>query len=159
MNAALRISNKSTYTSWIRYFYKGEGRGKRVMVEALLSYWPSCFILLRGPEDRIDAYVFPLLSASRRGRSSHSDPCTSGHFMLVWTSATIILRARWGRYDVVTYVDTNFLQIFLCSDSAASPLEHRVRGGDLQGGDDPGQIEEEEEPYVHAHGMEMGLVK
>lgn len=42
--------------------------------------------------------------------------------MLVWTSASIILCARWGRYDVVTYIATNFLQIFLCSSfSSISP--------------------------------------
>lgn len=41
LNAALRVSNKSTYISWIRYFREGEGRQKGVMVEALQSYWLS----------------------------------------------------------------------------------------------------------------------
>lgn len=38
LNVTVRISNKSTYTSSISYFQEGEGQGKRVTVEALLSY-------------------------------------------------------------------------------------------------------------------------
>lgn len=64
-SSALRVSNKSIYTSWIRRFRGGEGRGKGVTLEAFLSYWLSRYILPSGPEDGINAYVFTL--AIRKG--------------------------------------------------------------------------------------------
>lgn len=68
MSAAHRVSNKSTYTSLAKYFRFREGRGKGVMLEAFLSYWLSRFILLNGPKDGINPYVFPLAVCLAKGK-------------------------------------------------------------------------------------------
>lgn len=59
LNVALRESNKSTYTSWIKYFRDSEGRQKGVAVEALLSYWLSWSIIPNEPKDRIKYICLP----------------------------------------------------------------------------------------------------
>lgn len=60
----------------------------------------SRFILLSGPEDGINGYVFPLAILLAKGRSSPWDPCTSGHSMREWMNVPII-----GCYDVVTHAE------------------------------------------------------
>lgn len=40
LNVALRVSNRSTYTLWIQYLMKGEGRQKGVAGEAI---YPTCY--------------------------------------------------------------------------------------------------------------------
>lgn len=41
-------SSKSTYASWIRYFDEGEESCSGLVLEALLAYWLSWFILPKG---------------------------------------------------------------------------------------------------------------
>lgn len=55
---ASKTFGKSTYATWLRYF-EGEESQSRCMVE-LLAYWLSLFVLLSGPNDGLNAYVFPL---------------------------------------------------------------------------------------------------
>lgn len=38
LNAAFRVSNKSIYTFWVRYFREGEEQRKGVTLEAFMSY-------------------------------------------------------------------------------------------------------------------------
>lgn len=66
--AASKTFVKSTYAMWLRYFDESEGSQSGMVVEALLSYWLSWFVLLSGLEDDLDAYVFPLPVFLRRGR-------------------------------------------------------------------------------------------
>lgn len=61
-------SNKSTDTFKMRCFLGSEGRGKGVTPQAFLSYWLSKYILPSGPEDGINAYIFPLAIRLPRGK-------------------------------------------------------------------------------------------
>lgn len=69
LNVALKVSNKSTYTSWIRYVRRDERRGKGVTLEGFPSYWLSRYILRSGLEDEIVAYVFPLVVLLVEGKA------------------------------------------------------------------------------------------
>lgn len=60
---------KSTYATWLKFFNKGEDSRSGYMVEAVLAYWLSYFILSSGPEDGLDSCVFfpnTLLSKAER---------------------------------------------------------------------------------------------
>lgn len=61
-------SNKSTYASWIRYFYKGERSLIRVVLEAVLAYSLSWFILPSGLEDGLNNYAFPFAILLAKGK-------------------------------------------------------------------------------------------
>lgn len=56
---------ESTYMSWLRYFGEGEGNQSGVVLEALLSYRLSWFVVLSGEEDGLDNYMFLLANPSR----------------------------------------------------------------------------------------------
>lgn len=113
LNFVLRVSNKSTYTSWIRYFRRGEERRKWVTVEALLSYWLSQCILRSGVEDGINTYVFPLAIRLEKGKKLPLGPVyLEPLYARLDKCAKNITRAM-GRYDMVTYAHTSFRQIFL----------------------------------------------
>lgn len=38
-----RLSGKSTYVSWLRFFYRGDSSRSDCIVEVCLSYWPSWY--------------------------------------------------------------------------------------------------------------------
>lgn len=73
MNEVLSESkhkNKSTYTTWVTYFTHGTGARSEIVLEAMLTYWLSWYVLPNGPEDGINLYVFSV--AIRRPKERNS---------------------------------------------------------------------------------------
>lgn len=91
LNAALRVSNKLTYTFWIQYFKEGKGRRKGVKVKAMLYYWLSRFILPSSPEDGVKTYVFPLAIFLVKEKKLSLGPLYLGSLIRSWMSANNIL--------------------------------------------------------------------
>lgn len=58
--ASSKTSKKSTYASWIRYFDEGEGNQGALVLDVLLSYWLSWFVLPIRLEDDLNSSLFPL---------------------------------------------------------------------------------------------------
>lgn len=61
-------SNKSMFASWISYFDEGEGSRRRLVLEALVAYLLSWFILPSVLEDGMNSYVFPLMILLAKGK-------------------------------------------------------------------------------------------
>lgn len=57
--ATFKTFCKSTYNTWLRYFNGGEGSQSGPLLEALLSYGLSLFVLPSCVEDGLIDYVFP----------------------------------------------------------------------------------------------------
>lgn len=55
--ATFKSSGKSTYASWIRNFVDGEESEGGLILEVLLSYWLSWFILPSGLEEGINSRI------------------------------------------------------------------------------------------------------
>lgn len=70
-----------------RIFRGDEGLQKKVTVEDFLSYWLSRYVLSSGPEDGINAYVFPLVVRLTRGKNYDWVLYTWDRCTLAWTSA------------------------------------------------------------------------
>lgn len=106
---ASKHKGKSTYSTWVSFFTSGPGVASEVRIEAMLSFWLSWYILPSGPEDGLNAFVFPLARGEKVALSSiflgslfyRLDECI---LSLVWSM---------GRYTVASYAQTAFLQIFL----------------------------------------------
>lgn len=96
LTTAFTVTNKSTSTSWISYFWEGERWRKGVTLEAFLSYWLSRLILSNRPEDDINAYVFPLAIYLAKGKNFHSNRYNLVHYMLGWMSALRTSCVWWG---------------------------------------------------------------
>lgn len=107
-------TNKATYLPWGKYFDEGgEGSNSAFQVEAFLDYLLSYFVFPSSPKDGINSFVFPLVVLLSKGNRlvlallylgslyAQLDECLKG-----------VLRSV-GRYDVVTYVEASFLQLFL----------------------------------------------
>lgn len=61
-----KTSNKSTHNSWLSYFETGKRWNSEIKLEAMLSYWLSWYILLSGPKDGLNSYIFPSRSYWQR---------------------------------------------------------------------------------------------
>lgn len=57
--AASTSTGKSAYTTWLRFFYEGDGSQSEFMDEAFLAYWLSWYVLPSGPEERLTPMSFP----------------------------------------------------------------------------------------------------
>lgn len=92
-----------------------EGRGwkKNVTVEAFLSFWLSRYVLPSGPEDGINAYVFPLAVRLARGKKLSLGPLYLGLLYARVDECVRNITSSMGGYDVFTHVDSAFIQIFL----------------------------------------------
>lgn len=51
------------------YFTQGAGATSEIVLDAMLSYWLSWYVLLSGPEDGINSYIFPLAIRLAKGKS------------------------------------------------------------------------------------------
>lgn len=84
-----------------------------MIVEAFLSYWLSIYILLSGPEDGINVYKFPLTVCLAKRKKLSLDPLYLGSLYSWLDECVCNITTSMARYDLVTYVDSAFLQIFL----------------------------------------------
>lgn len=114
LNSALRVSNKSTYTFWIRYFKDREGKEKGV-IEALLSYW-----LAVHPPKRTGGWDqclrLSLAICLAKGKKLPLGPLYLGLLYTRFDECAGNIIRPIGRYDVLT----SFLQIHVWESLAAS---------------------------------------
>lgn len=97
------------------------------MLEALLSYKLSWFVLSSGPQDGLNAYVFPLALLLARGERLALVLICLGSLLVMPQVRVVNNVCSVGRYDVVAQIETSFLQMFLCEQYEAlapKPIEH-----------------------------------
>lgn len=114
---------------FFRRFRASDGLKKHVTVEAFICYWLSRYILLSGPKDDINVYVFPLVVCIAGGKRLSLGPL---YLRLMYATLDECMKniiASVGPYGIVTLVNSAFLQIFLreCFKSIApKPVEFRL---------------------------------
>lgn len=59
-NDCFEVVEKSTYTTWLRFFCEGRASLLDSVVEAFLAYWLSWYMLANRSEDSLNPYIFPL---------------------------------------------------------------------------------------------------
>lgn len=77
-------------------------------LEAFLLCWMSRYILPRRPKDGINSYVFPLAIRLVKGIKLPLRP-----LMYAGLDDSENIPHSMGRYNVVTYTNNSFFQIFL----------------------------------------------
>lgn len=102
----------STYNSF-SFFSSGPGAASEVKVEAMLSFWLSWYVLTSGPEDGINAFVFPLAIHLARGEKVALASIFLGSLFYRLDECVQSLIRSMGRYTVASYAQTVFLQMFL----------------------------------------------
>lgn len=129
LNEALVASKhkgKSTYNSWVSFFTSGPGEANEVKVEAMLSFWLSWYVLPSGPEDGINAFVFPLAIRLARGEKVALAPIFLRSLFYRLDECIESLVRSMGRYTVASYAQTAFLQMFLWERFKSYSPQHTV---------------------------------
>lgn len=106
LNEALTASKhkgKSTYNTWVSFFTSGPGVANEVKVEAVLSFWLSWYVLPSGPEDGINAFVFPLSIRLARGEKVALTPIFFRTLFYRLDECVQSLVRSIGRYTVALY--------------------------------------------------------
>lgn len=63
LNEALsdtKHKGKSTNNTWVSYFMEGQGTASEVVLNTMVAFLLSWYVLPSGPEDGINSYGFPL---------------------------------------------------------------------------------------------------
>lgn len=116
LNEALSNSKhkgKSTYNTWVSYFMDGPGAASEVVLEAMLAFWLSWYVLPSGPKDGINPFVFPLAIRLSKGERLVLAPIFLGSFFFRLDECVENLVKSMDRYTVASYAHTAFLQLFL----------------------------------------------
>lgn len=86
-------------------------------MKAFLSYWLSRYVLPSGPEDSINAYVFPPAVLLVRGKRLSLGPLYLRSLYARLDECVLNITASVGRYDVAIHVDTDFSKSSSRNDS------------------------------------------
>lgn len=78
-------------------------------LKAMLAYWLP-YILSTVPEDGLNPYVFPLAIRLGRGEKLALAPIFLGSLVRRLDESVENLLKSMGRYIVVSYINTSFLQ-------------------------------------------------
>lgn len=83
------------------------------MLEALLSYWLSCFVLPSWPEGGLNSYVFPLAILITKCERLALAPTYLGSLYTRLDECLANIAWSLGCFYVVTHDDSIFLQMFM----------------------------------------------
>lgn len=113
MNKAKYASNKGTYFSWLSYFIKGAGLNSEVQLAAFFAYWLSYFVFPSPPDDWLNFFVFPMAVLLTQKKPVALGPWFLGSLYKRLDECGRHIGRSVGRYDVISYVEVNFLQLYL----------------------------------------------
>lgn len=103
-------ANEATFLSWIRHFEEAVVKASKYQVEALPSYRFSYF---PSPEDGLNNYVFALAIFLAKGKRLALAPLYLGSLYNRLDECVHNIFCSLGPYNVVSYADTAFLEMFL----------------------------------------------
>lgn len=106
-------AKKATFLTWATYFVEGPGNKSAHQLEAFLAYWLNYFVFPSPPEDGVQPSIFPMAVLLARGKKLPLAAWFLGTMYARLDEAARNTTRSMGRYDVVSYVDANFLQLFL----------------------------------------------
>lgn len=113
MERAKYISNKLTYLSWMTFFVKGEGRNAEFQLAAFFAYWLSYFVFPNPPDDGLNPFVFRMAVLLAQKKPVALGPWFLGSLYKRLDECGRNIARSVGRFDVVCYVEANFLQLYL----------------------------------------------
>lgn len=116
LNEALsdsKVKDKSTYTTWINYLTEGVGAKTKVVLETMLAFYLSWYILPSGPEDGIYPYVFPLAVKLVNSEQLALAPIFLRSLFYQLEECVQNQLKLMGRHTMVSYANFAFLQLFL----------------------------------------------
>lgn len=99
--------------TWATYFVDGPDSKSAYQLEAFLAYWLNYFIFPSPPEDGVHPSVFSMAVLLAQGKRLPLAAWYLGVLYARLDEAARNVTRSLGRYDVVSYVDANFLQLFL----------------------------------------------
>lgn len=91
------------------YFTERLGTASEVVLEAMLAFWLSWYVLSSGPEDGINSYVFPLAIKLAKGEKFALTPVFLGSLFYRLDKCVQSLVRLMGQYTVASYAHTVFL--------------------------------------------------
>lgn len=95
------------------YFVDGAGSDSRFQLEAFLAYWLSYFVFSGPPEDGVHSSMFPMAVMLAQGRKFALAPWFLGSLYAQLDECSRNVTWSIGRNDAVSYIEANFLQLFL----------------------------------------------
>lgn len=113
MADAKYVTNKLTYLTWARYFKDGPGVTSPCHLAAFFAYWLSFFVFPSPPEDNLHNFVFPMAALLAQRKQVALGAWFLGSLYGRLDECAHNMARSVGRYDVVSYVEANFLQMFL----------------------------------------------
>lgn len=113
MERAKYISNKLTYLSWMTFFVKGEGRNAEFQLAAFFAYWLSYFVFPSPPDDGLNPFMFRMAVLLAQKKPVALGPWFLGSLYKSLDECGRNITRSVGRFDVVCYVEANFLQLYL----------------------------------------------
>lgn len=109
MSDAKYVTNKLTYLSWARYFKEGLGMTSPCHLAAFFAYWLSFFVFPSPPEDNLHNFVFPMAALLAQKKQVALGAWFLGSLYGRLDECAHNMARSVGRYDVVSYVEANFL--------------------------------------------------
>lgn len=91
----------------------GQLKEQTYHLDAFLAYWPNYFVFPNPSEDGTHAFVFPMEVSHAQGKRLALASWYLGSLYAHLEECLRNITRSFGRYDVVSFVDTNFLQLFL----------------------------------------------
>lgn len=89
--------------------HRGCRRGRPLSLDVDLAYYLNYDVLPSPPEDAIHPFVFPVAMSLAQGKKLALVPWYLGFFYARLDKCLRNTTCSAGRYDVVCYIDANFL--------------------------------------------------
>lgn len=125
MEKAKYALNKGIYLSWLTYFTKGAGLNNEVQLAAFFAYWLFYFVFPSPLDDWLNPFVFPVAVLLAQKKPVALGPLFLGSLFKRLDECGRHITRSVGRYDVICYVDVNFLQLFVWERFAKlAPVPH-----------------------------------
>lgn len=106
-------SDKSTYLSWLKCFIESAKQNSPFQLDTFLAYWLNYFVFPSPPGNGMHPFIFPMVVSLTQGKRLTLAPWYLGAFHARINKCSRNITRSVGRYDVVSYVGANSLQLFL----------------------------------------------
>lgn len=112
---------KAIYLSWVKFLDEGEERNRHFKIEFVLAYWLLYFIFSSPLEDGLHIYIIFFVVLSAKGSRLALAPLHLGFLYVRLDEHSWSFFRSISQYDVLSYVNESFLQMFLGEDWSTLP--------------------------------------
>lgn len=93
----------------MKYFVEGTGKNNKYQLDAFLAYWLNYFVFPSPLEDDMYVFAFPMAVLLAQGKKLALAPWYLGSLYARLDECSKNITQSVERYDVVSYMDANFL--------------------------------------------------